>query len=278
MGPGGLLAAKSPPSAPTGPYASAIAITPDQGPVASFTASPARAGSPSAFNGSASSDPDGSVARYDWSFGDGTSAVNGGPTPSHAYAAPGTYTVTLQVTDNEGCSATELFTGQTAYCNASPGAIKSATIGVSAGPSAHPSSLPTPSITAAHQSASTWRESSRLAQITRKHKPPIGTTFSFSLNEQASVSFSFTQQVAGRKVGHKCVAQTKKNAKRRTCKRTVTVASLSFAGHGGTNKVAFQGRISRSQKLKPGRYTLIITATNTVGHSTPKKLSFTIVK
>jgi len=138
--------------------------------------------------------------------------------------------------------------------------------------------LPPPAITAVHQSASTWREGGRLAQISRKKKPPVGSTFSFTLNEQASVSFSFTQRVAGRKVGHTCVTKTRKNAKRKPCKRTVTVGRLSFTGHIGTNKVVFQGRVSRSKKLKPGRYTLVITATNSAAqHSSPESLSFTIV-
>jgi streptogramin lyase len=139
--------------------------------------------------------------------------------------------------------------------------------------------LPPPTITAVHQSASTWREGGKLARISRKKKPPVGSTFSFALNEQASVSFSFTQRIAGRKVGHKCVAKSHKNAKRKACQRTVTVGRLSFTGHVGTNKVVFQGRISRSKKLKPGRYTLIITATNSAGvRSAPKSLSFTIVR
>jgi len=43
---------------------------PAQGPAAAFSAVAASAGSASRFNGSASSDPDGTVARYDWSFGD----------------------------------------------------------------------------------------------------------------------------------------------------------------------------------------------------------------
>ncbi len=55
------------------------------------------------FDGSSSRDPDGTVAAFDWSFGDGTSAT--GSTASHAYGEAGNYTVTLTVTDNNGFSA-----------------------------------------------------------------------------------------------------------------------------------------------------------------------------
>jgi PKD repeat protein len=51
------------------------------------------------FNGAGSSDPDGSVVAYEWDFGDGT-PVGVGPTPTHSYTAPGTYTVTLRVADD----------------------------------------------------------------------------------------------------------------------------------------------------------------------------------
>ena len=53
-----------------------------------------------AFNGSSSTDPDGSIASYAWDFGDASTGT--GATPSHAYALPGTYSVTLTVTDNGG--------------------------------------------------------------------------------------------------------------------------------------------------------------------------------
>jgi len=51
------------------------------------------------FDGSASHDPDGTIAAYDWDFGDGGTAA--GPTPVHTYTQDGTYEVTLVVTDNE---------------------------------------------------------------------------------------------------------------------------------------------------------------------------------
>ena len=67
-------------------------------PVASFTTSCTER--VCAFDGSASADPDGTVSTYAWSFGDGTSSAE--VSPSHTYAADGTYPVTLTVTDNLG--------------------------------------------------------------------------------------------------------------------------------------------------------------------------------
>lgn len=57
------------------------------------------------FDGSLSSDPDGRIVEYDWSFGDGFSAS--GPQVSHSYNREGTFTVTLTVTDNDGSQDTD---------------------------------------------------------------------------------------------------------------------------------------------------------------------------
>jgi hypothetical protein len=107
----------------------------------------------------------------------------------------------------------------------------------------------------------------------------VGTTFKFALNQQATVSFVFTQQVGGRRARGRCVAQTRRNRHNRSCKRTVTQGKLSFVAHSGLNRVAFQGRISRSKRLPLGAYTLQITAVNSAGQrSSPRTLNFTIVR
>lgn len=69
---------------------------PNQAPTASFTFT--CSGLTCNFNGSASSDPDGSIVSYAWNFGDGT--TGSGATPTKTYASGGTRTVTLTVTDN----------------------------------------------------------------------------------------------------------------------------------------------------------------------------------
>lgn len=52
------------------------------------------------FDASASSDPDGSIISYAWSFGDGGS--DSGVTASHTYTSAGTYIARLTVTDDGG--------------------------------------------------------------------------------------------------------------------------------------------------------------------------------
>jgi DNA-binding beta-propeller fold protein YncE len=132
VGAGGALAAKSPAFVAAGNGPAGVAITPDQSPMASLSVfgPRARPGVPLGLDASASSDPDGSIARYDWSFGDGQAASNAGPRPNHIYGKPGTYQVSVTVTDNEGCSTALIFTGQTDSCNGSASASQSQTVKV----------------------------------------------------------------------------------------------------------------------------------------------------
>ena len=57
------------------------------------------------FDGSASSDTDGTVTGYSWDFGDG-SPVGTGKQSGHVFSTAGSYQVTLTATDNDGASAT----------------------------------------------------------------------------------------------------------------------------------------------------------------------------
>ncbi|NYJ06258.1 PKD domain-containing protein [Petropleomorpha daqingensis] len=75
---------------------------PNQAPTAAFTTTTSDL--TASVDGSSSDDPDGVLAGYAWSFGDGSSAT--GATASHSYAAAGTYTVRLTVTDDDGATGT----------------------------------------------------------------------------------------------------------------------------------------------------------------------------
>lgn len=57
------------------------------------------------FDGSKSSDPDGTITGYSWNFGDG-STPGSGQTTQHTYTYEGIYTVSLLVTDDKGDTAT----------------------------------------------------------------------------------------------------------------------------------------------------------------------------
>lgn len=55
-----------------------------------------------AFDASASSDLDGRIVNYAWNFGDGNITVASDTAIAHTYSVNDTYTVTLNVTDNQG--------------------------------------------------------------------------------------------------------------------------------------------------------------------------------
>ncbi|MBX9401339.1 collagenase [Lysobacter sp. BMK333-48F3] len=74
--------------------------TPNQAPTASFTALASGLG---VRFSDGSADPDGRVVAWQWSFGDGSGSTE--QHPSKTYAAAGSYTVTLTVTDDRGATA-----------------------------------------------------------------------------------------------------------------------------------------------------------------------------
>jgi hypothetical protein len=165
--------------------------------------------------------------------------------------SPGTHRFTITATDVNGLTAVTT----SVYTVVAPGHTSPVVRGVS-------------------QSHRIWRERGR-----GKHGPPVDTTFSFILSAPARVRFVFTQRVAGREVHGTCVAQTHRDRRGRPCRRTVTEGTLPLTAHSGENRLVFDGTVSGDKKLRPGRYTLMITATNSAGqHSVPMSVSFTIVR
>jgi PKD repeat protein len=75
------------------------------------------------FDGRSSSDIDGTIASYAWSFGDGQNGT--GSQVSHVYQAAGNYTATLTVTDNGGATGSSTV-GISAVSNQPPTANASA--------------------------------------------------------------------------------------------------------------------------------------------------------
>lgn len=96
----------------------------NQAPTAVASATPVSGAAPLnvAFSIAGSSDPDGSIASYQWAFGDGT--TGSGPSPAKVYATAGSFTATLTVTDNQGATGT-------------------ATVGVTVSPAPAPPAAPT---------------------------------------------------------------------------------------------------------------------------------------
>ena len=114
-----------------------------------------------------------------------------------------------------------------------------------------------PVVAGLRQSHVVWREPGRRTR-SHGHRPPTGTRFSYQLSEAAGVALRFTQRSHGRSVGR---------------------GEISRAGQPGLNTVTFDGRLPGGTRLAPGRYQLVVTATDATGlPSAPRSIGFRIVR
>jgi hypothetical protein len=97
----------------------------------------------------------------------------------------------------------------------------------------------------------------------RRKKTPKGSRVSYTLAEDATVTFRVERASKGRRKGKKCVAK-RKRGRRCTIYRRVK-GSFTHAGKTGSNSFKFSGRV-RGKKLRAARYRLVAVATDTAGN------------
>jgi len=107
-----------------------VAYTPDQAPTAALTVTPAAPGQPTTLDASASTGSTSPIASYSWNFGDTSTTTTSTPVVQHTYAAPGSYTASVTVTDVEGTSTAIVSNGVDLDRKGGPSATTSQTFNV----------------------------------------------------------------------------------------------------------------------------------------------------
>jgi hypothetical protein len=252
IGPGGVLTLLPSSVAFDSVEPEPIVFQPQPTPVARFTSNAGAPGAATSFNASASE----RAARYDWDFGDGTTLANGGATPSHVYANAGTYQVTLVVTDAQGCSQRQVYTGQSTVC---PGGAAARTVGsvvVTAAPGGKPNPQPKPTKPVLSKVKVVPAVFAPKMRGVKPGRVKLGTTFRYSVSEAATVRFKI---------------------ERKQGKRFKKLGSRPQAAKAGANKLKWNGKL-KGKPLKPGRYRATVIATNEAGgRSAPKTVGFRIL-
>jgi len=183
-------------------------------------------------------------------------------------------------TPNANFSGTDLFTftGSDGNSESSPATI-TINVGVNPGGAGGNGNGATAArIDAVRLSRRTWRRGRLLpAALSRA---PVGMTISYRLSKAARVTLTFSRKTRGRRVGRRCVKPTRRNRTRRRCTRYVKAGTLRFNGKAGTNRVRFQGRLSRRKRLALGSYRLTVGATDSAGNKsrTSRPVAFRIVR
>lgn len=111
------------------------------------------------------------------------------------------------------------------------------------------------------------------AVASKKKRAPLGATVSYSLSAAATVEFHVEHGGTGRRVGGKCVKQTRANKSKKRCVIYKPLKGrFSVKGAAGANSFKFSGKVG-GRALKPGPYRLVGSAGSAI-----RRASFTIVK
>jgi PKD domain len=212
-----------------------------------------------------------SVAPFDvwglgtttWSFGDGATAT--GPSVTHAYARAGSFTASVTSTDAVGNAATRSGVVQVS--------APAAAAGGAGGPSISGLSL-------THRRFRVGRAPTAISARRRARRAPVGTTFRFKLDRDASVRIAIERPLRGLRSGRRCLAPSRRLRRagaRRCTRRGVLLPALTRASHAGANAVPFSGRLGR-RALRPGRYRALLTPTADGRAGAPSGVRFRVVR
>ena len=128
-----------------------------------------------------------------------------------------------------------------------------------------------PRISKLRQTAANWLEDRRPGA-----RLPIGTRFSFSLDQAATVTLRFARSASGRIDAGRCVAPALTRATAPPCTRLLGAGSLTRSAPGGDSTLVFTGSTTTG-RLGPGSYTVTLTATGLSGQpSRTVSLHFTV--
>ena len=276
---GALTALPSSVAAPTG-EAQRLTFQPQPTPKASSTVTTGRPGATTAFDATGSA----RAVRYDWDFGDGSTSVDGGPTPTHVYATAGDYTATLTVTDAQGCSTRQVYTGQSTVCPGGADASASSALSI-ASATVPPVSVPaTPVLPPATITKKpvighlVIAPHTFLAAVSGVSKRKAGAVFSYRLSVAATVRFTIARRHSGRRVGTTCRKPSRTNAKHRPCTLFVSLGTQTARAKAGRNSLRFTGRV-QGRTLTPGAYRVTAVATDAAGsRSRPVRALFHVIR
>jgi hypothetical protein len=130
-----------------------------------------------------------------------------------------------------------------------------------------------PVITAASLSRTRFRAGAAPTALGARAK--AGTKVRVSLSEPATLALRVDRLLAGRRREGRCSRRARSGTR---CTISRHRATLTRALAAGASSIAFSGRIG-SHKLAPGRYRIVLTATDAAGNrSRPERLGFRLVK
>jgi hypothetical protein len=100
----------------------------------------------------------------------------------------------------------------------------------------------------------------------------------WTLNRAAKLSLRVERVLRGRKVGIRCRPDSKRLRKRSRCTRYVSMGTIKRAAKKGSGTLKLKAKVRR-RTLRPGRYRLVVTATDAKGNrSAPRRVAFKVVR